>query len=163
MQSIRTLINKNKKIIVAFVVVLVLFMVWNTFLKDAPRPAFTNEAGRAADSEIGREIVSTLSKLNTVNINTDVLDNAVFRQLRDFSQPLPENLPVSKVNPFIPEVPNDNTPTTQDSSSASSGNRAGGENDAPIGNTTVNDPSANNDTPLEAEVDQSANTGDQTQ
>jgi hypothetical protein len=157
MQSIRTLINNNKKIIVGFVVVFVLFMVWNTFLKDAPRPTFTNEAGRAADSEIGREIVSTLSKLNTVNINTDVLDNAVFRQLRDFSQPLPGNLPVSKVNPFVPEIPNNNTPTTQDSSSeASLETRAGGENDAPVNNTPTN-----NNAPLEAEADPSA--GAQTQ
>lgn len=159
MKSLRTLLNKNVKIIVFFIVILVLFVVWNTFLRPDEIPVFSNETDQATNSEVGREIVSTLSKLNTVNINTDVLQNDVFNQLRDFSQPLPNNLDVSKSNPFIVgsaiiTQPSDTNQSSQINTVSGQDDavRAGSENDGPAAQPVTNGGA------LEAEIDTSFDT-----
>lgn len=139
MKSLRELIKKNQKIFIGLAAVLIVYSIWNTFFKDSDVSAFSSEAGASVtNNEFGRQIVATLARLNTVNIDTEVIQTDLFQRLQDFSQPLPTDLPISKENPFIFELISSNPLTTESQQSQEVLNteidsqRPGAENDAPI-------------------------------
>lgn len=96
--------KKNQKVVLAIVVALILFSVYNTFFK-APvvDETITGESKEIINSEVGREIINTLNQLKAINIDTDVFDDPLFDNLYDFSRPLPKQ-PVGKTNPFTEQT-----------------------------------------------------------
>jgi len=156
MKSLRTLIEKNKKVFIGLAAVAVLYSIWNTFLRESGQSAFTSEASvDASSSDQGRRIVATLARLNTVSIDASILSTNLFANLQDFSRPLPQDVPAGKVNPFVfegvssnPLTTSDLNPTTPAPSVAPEAivspvvddadeERAGSENDAPADPTNT--------------------------
>lgn len=104
MNSIRELMKKNQKVVIAVVVALILFSVYNTFFKPAVvDETITGESKEIINSEVGREIINTLNQLKAINIDTDIFDDPLFENLYDFSRPLPKQ-PVGKTNPFTEQT-----------------------------------------------------------
>jgi len=100
MESIRQLIKKNQKVALGLVVVFALFTVYNTFFADSiPVENLSSESRAITDLEAGREIISTLNRLKGIEIDPQILEDELFRNLFDFSKPLPL-YQSGKENPF---------------------------------------------------------------
>jgi len=105
MDSLRKMMQKNQKAVIALVVVAGLFVLYNTFLKeDSSGPDLISESQGIRNLELGREIIVTLNRLKTINIDTGILEDPRFEKLQDFSQPLPK-YSEGKQNPFELEIP----------------------------------------------------------
>jgi len=104
MESIRALITKNQKAVMGLVVLAIAFSIYNSFIKSDEPAGLESESRGIRDIEVGREIITTLNRLKTIQIEADVLEEPLFKRLVDFSQPLP-NYSQSKVNPFAIEIP----------------------------------------------------------
>lgn len=111
MESIRALIKKNQKVVLGLAVALILFAVYNTFFKAPPvAENLTGETRGIDQLELGREIVTTLNRLKSINIDPAVLQDPLFRSLYDFSKPLPD-FAGGKQNPFEVEIPGIGAPS----------------------------------------------------
>jgi len=113
MESIRNLIKKNKKVVIALIALGALFVVYRSFFVQDEVPDLVTESRSIRDLEVGQEIISTLNRLKTITIDPEVLDDGLFRRLVDFSQPLPD-YPVSKRNPFVQQIPGQNQTSSAD-------------------------------------------------
>ena len=153
MKQLRALIEKNKKVFIALAAIAVLYSIWNTFFRGAGDTAFTSESSiDAASFEQGREIVATLARLNTVNIDPSVLSTNLFINLQDFSRELPQDLPAGKVNPFSFETVSSNPLTTSDITASVESNEQLdilNQLQQPAANTSTEDtrPGSENDAP----------------
>ena len=105
MQSLRKLLEKNQKAVLALVGLAVLFIIYNTFIKKEDLGVeLVSESEGIRNLELGREIIVTLNRLKTIQIDTGILEDPRFEKLQDFSQPLPQYA-ASKQNPFEIEIP----------------------------------------------------------
>lgn len=107
MESIRALITKNQKAVMGLVVLAVAFAIYNTFIKSDDPAGLRSESGDIRDIrdiEVGRDIITTLNRLKTIEIESGVLEEPLFKRLVDFSKPLP-SYSQSKRNPFAFEIP----------------------------------------------------------
>lgn len=105
MESLRALIKKHQKVALGLAGVLILYSIYNTFLKAPAETAnLTPQAEGIRTLEVGRDIIATLNRLKTISIDPEVLDDPLFRSLFDFSKPLPD-FAGGKTNPFIEETP----------------------------------------------------------
>ncbi len=104
MESLRNLIKKNQGAVIGLVVLAGLFIVYNTFIKKDEGPDLVNESQGIRNLELGREIILTLNRLKTIQIDTGILEDPRFQKLQDYSQPLPQ-YSISKQNPFEVEIP----------------------------------------------------------
>ncbi len=104
MESLRDMIKKNQTAVIALVVIAGLFIAYNTFFKKEEGPDLISESQGIRNLEIGREIIVTLNRLKTIDIDTGILEDPRFEKLQDFSEPLPQ-YSQSKQNPFELEIP----------------------------------------------------------
>lgn len=105
MESLRALIKKNKKIALGIAAAFILFTIYNTFIKDTtPDFSVSGESRTINDLPTGRNIVATLNRLKTIEIDPQVLEDELFVRLFDFSKPLPDYVK-GKQNPFAQEIP----------------------------------------------------------
>ncbi len=150
MKSLRELVKKNQKAVIALCVLLILGAVYNTFFRSsADTRALTGESKEIISTEVGREIITTLNQLKAISIDTEVLEDPLFRNLFDFSKPLPDQA-VGKQNPFVLEVAsfvnnNDGGEVIDENNPPTAPVEAPGEIPAQIGNDTVVDDSAPED------------------
>lgn len=105
MESLRALIKKNQKVALGIAAAFILFAIYNTFLKDTtPDVSVSGESRSINDLPTGRNIVATLNRLKTIEIDPQVLEDDLFVRLFDFSKPLPDYVK-GKQNPFAEEIP----------------------------------------------------------
>lgn len=84
--------NKNTSILVIFLIALLIV---------AYKVMFTTpyDGTLSSDFSESQVVISTLSKLQMVNLNTAVVNDPKFGTLKSIQTPLP-NIPVGKENPF---------------------------------------------------------------
>lgn len=97
------IINKNKKILIVIAIVVLAFIFYSVFLKpDAGNNmAVVSLAGSSGSFTVGRDIITLLADLKSINLSGELFNGNVFRSLEDFSVPIvPE--PQGRINPFAP-------------------------------------------------------------
>ncbi|MFW0870886.1 MAG: hypothetical protein ACKKL4_00260 [Patescibacteria group bacterium] len=104
MNQIKQLVSQYKNILIGGVVVVGVLVGYNIFYltpkKEAQQAgAIRSENQNLISSEIGREIVATLNRLKSLNIDPDFFLEERFQRLMDFSVEIKEQ-PVGKNNPF---------------------------------------------------------------
>ncbi len=111
--------EKKQKIILGVLVVVLLFSIYSVFFK---KPSYESElsfnTATDVDSNVGREIITTLNKLQTIQIDTDFFSSDLFNSLINFHVELqPEE--VGKPDPFtITQEGNVVTEETEDQEEA---------------------------------------------
>lgn len=103
MDSLRQAYKKFSKLIFAGVGLVVLMIAYNILYlqpkKEAEADFIRSENQSITSSELGREIISTLNRLKTINIDPEFFQDDRFRRLIDFSVEI-QPQPVGKENPF---------------------------------------------------------------
>lgn len=99
-------ILKYKKIIIAVLVFLVGFFVYNSFFKPDTEldGLLVQNVSTSSQSEAGiagREIIALLADIQKITLDKSIFESVVFRSLEDFSIPI-EPEPKGRVNPFAP-------------------------------------------------------------
>lgn len=97
--------KKNKVMLVVLLVILAFFGYRFMFKKDASsgKSDLAVDAGAEASgqSAIGRDLIVTISKLKSLNLDDSLFKDPIFNNLSDFSIPLiPQE--VGRSNPFSP-------------------------------------------------------------
>lgn len=92
--------QEKQKILLGLLLVVFLFFAYNTFIKE---PSFDSalsiSSASQINSDVGREIISTLNKLQTIQIDPAFFDSDQFNSLINFNVELsPE--PIGKDDPF---------------------------------------------------------------
>lgn len=92
--------EKKQKIILGVLGVVLLFSVYNVFFKKAEfESELTFNSSSEIESTVGREIITTLNKLQTIQIDPAFFESELFNSLINFHVELsPE--PISKPDPF---------------------------------------------------------------
>lgn len=98
----KKLFEKYKKAIIFLVAVVVLFSLYNFFLagEGDDGPLLTSE-GLDGSSLAGREILTFLLEIRSIELDQDFFNSKSFNTLIDFSQEI-EPQPVGRPNPFAP-------------------------------------------------------------
>ncbi len=95
--------NLFKNLLIVLILVLILFVGYLVFFKDAD----IDEALRTAESEVveleSQKLLSTLSELESLDVSGDLFMDPLFLSLRDFRTPLTDE-PSGRSNPFEPVV-----------------------------------------------------------
>jgi hypothetical protein len=93
------MIGKNKKIIIALFVILVLFVVYSFFLRGGGDEDQLLGNSLVADAGVGRDFISLLGELRKLRLDTSLFETPAWNSLIDFSVTIaPE--PVGNTNPF---------------------------------------------------------------
>ena len=97
------MLKERKKIILAAVGVIVLFMLYTFFFTggEAPGTSPLTAQDTAGSEVIGQARVALLLQLQPIRLDPAVFGDPAFRSLRDFGQPIPDE-PVGRPNPFAP-------------------------------------------------------------
>jgi|GEM_PF-6891539 len=108
MEALKDTLQKFKKVIIAVLVLIGIMFAYKVFVLDPAKAdnagSLRSESQSVVSSEIGREIVSTLNRLKTINIDPTFFEEDAFVQLIDFSVDI-EDKPIGKENPFKePEI-----------------------------------------------------------
>lgn len=92
--------EKKQKIILGVLVVVLIFAVYNVFFKKAEfDPELSFDSSSEIESTVGREIISTLNRLQTLQIDPAFFESELFNSLINFHVELsPE--PIGKPDPF---------------------------------------------------------------
>ncbi len=103
MDALKTTLQKFKKVIIAVLVIVALMFAYKIFVLDPSKAenagSLRSESDSIVSSEIGREIVGTLNRLKTINIDNDFFQEDAFVQLIDFSVEI-QDQPIGRDNPF---------------------------------------------------------------
>lgn len=99
--------SSSKNAIIAIVVILVLFMGGYFYLKGTPSDSALSSLGIVggpgegdADASIkGSQILLLLSQIKSINIDTSIFNNQMYKSLIDYTVEVPQQN-VGKVNPF---------------------------------------------------------------
>jgi len=104
-----------KKLIILIVIVILLGVGYTIFFKkddkasSSPLSSSTgvtdnNNPGALdpGDDEIGRQFLTTLLSLKTINLNADIFEKPGFKNLRDYTTELLQTDPKGRPNPFAP-------------------------------------------------------------
>lgn len=97
--------RKNKVILIILLVILAFFGYRFMFKKGASSGksdlAVDSGTGASGQSAIGRDLIVTISKLKSLNLDDALFKDPIFNNLSDFSVPLiPQE--VGRSNPFSP-------------------------------------------------------------
>lgn len=94
----------NKTIIILIIITLGLFF-YSLFIKDPvvedTGSLLVNDGELFSAETLGREIIQTLSKIEKIELNTDIFSRPAYTRLIDLNQPIPEQDP-GKDSPFDP-------------------------------------------------------------
>jgi len=122
MDALKTTVSKFKNVIIGAIVLVGLMFAYNIFVlqpqKNSNSGSLRSENKSIVSSELGREIVSTLNRLKSLNIDPEFFQEDAFVQLIDFSVDI-ESKDIGKLNPF--------KDTTTADAAFSSGEVAGAE------------------------------------
>lgn len=99
--------SSSKNAIIAIVVILVLFIGGYFYLKGTPNDSALSSLGIVggpgegdADASIkGSQILLLLSQIKSINIDTSIFNNQMYKSLIDYTVEVPQQN-VGKVNPF---------------------------------------------------------------
>lgn len=92
--------NTKKLIIGVVVIIMVAFGAWYFLFRSTPIPQEYDEAGNPIQAEVvGKDLIDLLTELQSVQLDSSVLQTAAFTSLSDYSIGLPD-LPVGRNNPF---------------------------------------------------------------
>jgi len=96
--------SKNLKVILAVAIVIAIGFAAFMYLNKDEEPVDSGSGLASEDaiqSEIGKQIFTTLALLDTIKLDRTFLTGPVFASLRDFTTEIsPE--PVGRENPFLP-------------------------------------------------------------
>ncbi len=94
----------NKTIIVLIIITLGIFF-YSIFIKDPAVPSdgdlLRKNSQLVSAESLGREIVQALSKIEDLDLNTEIFGRPAYVRLIDLNQPIPEQDP-GKDSPFDP-------------------------------------------------------------
>jgi len=92
----------NKKNIIGFIVVVILLIVaYGYFFNSSDENETLSSSITSNVSSVGNDLLSTLTQLRSLKLDTTVLDGTAFKSLQDFSVALQPEV-VSRRNPFLP-------------------------------------------------------------
>lgn len=98
------MLGKYRKWILIGVVIIAAFVAYTFFFTgdntDDALLSSSNAANRPAQI-VGNEIITALNQIESLQLNRDIFDSAVFASLKDRSQEIPPE-PIGKANPFDP-------------------------------------------------------------
>lgn len=94
----------NKTIIVIIIITLGIFF-YSLFIKEpadkSDSSLLVKDTGLLSAETLGREIIQTLSKIEKIELNTEIFSRPAYIRLVDLNQPIPEQDP-GKTSPFDP-------------------------------------------------------------
>lgn len=104
MNQIKQILSRYKNVIIGGILLVAMLVAYNIFYLGPKKEAedagaIRSENQNLTSSQIGREIVTTLNRLKTLNIDPDFFLEERFGRLVDFSVEIKEQ-PVGKNNPF---------------------------------------------------------------
>jgi len=96
-------ILKYKKIIIAIIVIAAAFFVYSNYFKPTGGGLVEVESNNQAKRQFaaGKEILTLLVDLSSIQLNSDIFEDESFKSLNDFSLPI-DLEPKGRVNPFAP-------------------------------------------------------------
>ncbi len=104
--------SKTKNIIIGLVVVGALFLIYFLFIKKSPvDTALTSSSGTLIDtsnsgsnkaSEVGKDFITLLLSVKSINLDDVILKDNAFLSLRDSSITLVGSNDEGRINPFAP-------------------------------------------------------------
>lgn len=91
---------KYKKIIIVAVILVLGFVAWSIFIKPDPEAEslLVSDQPKEVD-EIGKEIIGSLNKMKSLELDKSVFDHPIFMELTDYSRELQLDS-VGRSNPF---------------------------------------------------------------
>jgi len=94
----------NKTIVILIIITLGIFF-YSVFIKDPVDSTDGNllmQSNQLISAEtLGREIIQALSKIESIELNTEIFGRPAYTRLIDLNQPIPEQDP-GKASPFDP-------------------------------------------------------------
>lgn len=88
-------LNKNKITLSAVVIFALALWLYSAFFKNDAPVAVSNGGAET----VGADVLSLNAALQAVNLDQSLFSSALYRNLSDFSTPVP-NQPVGRPNPF---------------------------------------------------------------
>jgi len=93
----------KNKIVLTIIAVVVLGLIAYAYLSSEGAPQSSDLVVSSSDNGIvGADILSSLNEVNSLTLDTQIFTDIDSLQLQDFSQDLPQNVPVGRENPFQP-------------------------------------------------------------
>jgi hypothetical protein len=118
---------KLKKIIIAILVLIVLFVVYAIFIKADPKnPPLIAGTSTVQGSEeakvLGSQISQALLRIEQIKLDKSIFESKIFQTLKDRSVPI-EDEPMGRSNPFAPLGDISVNSTTRSASSTATSTR----------------------------------------
>jgi len=98
------MLGKYRKWIIIALAIIAAFLLYTFFFTggdDDELLSSSSNVSENANQVIGDQIIQALNQIETLRLNRDIFDSAVFQSLKDRSQEIPPE-PVGKANPFDP-------------------------------------------------------------
>ncbi|MFH1473074.1 MAG: hypothetical protein ABIF06_01515 [bacterium] len=89
------LLFKNKTILLAFLIFILVLFFYSSFLKSEPQGFVIDESVK----DIGADLVETYNDLQSVTLNQKLFSSQAYTRLIDFGTNIPER-PAGRTNPF---------------------------------------------------------------
>ena len=104
---------KYKNIFIAIVIAVVVFFLYTRFFSSSDNDSNSlliagSSGGTAQESVVGKEFLTVLLELRSIELDTSLFEDRAFLILKDFSQEVSPQ-PSGRPNPFL-EIGNDPTP-----------------------------------------------------
>ena len=102
MQQLLDTALKYKKVLIGIAGLVVIVVLYNIFIlgdKQDQGALVSNQNQSVINSELGREIVATLNRLKSIDIDPEFFEDPVYTRLLNFSVEI-DPQPVGKTNPF---------------------------------------------------------------
>ena len=96
-------IFKNKLILTGIAIVVIGGAAYMYLSSESVAPSSDLVVSSSNDSIVGADILSSLIAVNSLNLDTTIFNDINTLQFKDFSQDLPDNVPVGRANPFEPQ------------------------------------------------------------
>jgi hypothetical protein len=98
----KELFKKYKKILYILILVVAIFVLYNFFFSgDDDGALLVSETPGGGSIDVGREILASLLKIRSFELDDSIFEDVGFNLLFDFSQEI-ESQPVGRPNPFSP-------------------------------------------------------------
>jgi hypothetical protein len=91
------------RIIIIGVIIVLIFIGYGVFFKGDKKDdtGLVSSAARRTEGQVGVKILSALSTLETLNLDTKFFSNSMFKSLKNFSKDV-QKQPEGRSNPFAP-------------------------------------------------------------
>ena len=96
------IIKKYKNIVLIIVIAVIIFTLYSIFFEDRVSDSLLSGSSGDTDAQsaaVGKEFLSVLLELRSLELKTDIFSDRTFLILRDFSQTV-EPQPTGRPNPF---------------------------------------------------------------